>query len=65
MNRKKSSPISLIPLETDLNKEDNAQSCFCKKKNHIVVMKTHQFLRLWAKEWINTNDEGGGRAQDF
>ena len=28
-------------------------------------MRTHQFLCLRAKEWIDTDDEGGGGAQDL
>ena len=31
----------------------------------IVVTRTHQFLCLWSKEWIDTNDKGCGGAEDL
>lgn len=32
---------------------------------NIVLMRTHQFLCLRAKERVDTDDEGSGGAQDL
>lgn len=32
---------------------------------HCAAVRTHQFLCLGAEEGIDTDDEGGGSAQDL